>query len=476
MKNNQEMENNKISNNKTEILISWTLLSIFLIFWMNGEYKQTLITLICLWVDIIVYSIKNLRSRIGLLLFSVSFFNFLLGRLINDVFNLSLVDYIVSFDFNDKTKMFMCATMFVALMSVLNVFHYINKDVYIKKSFSKDNEILRIRKISKNIAYFCATFAILRVLESVYKVWTGDYAALYIGTGNLLPSFVYKLSDTFNLVMFIFLATLPSKKECKTLITIYFIIGIAHLFSGVRGGFVVAVFFIIYYYFLRNDIDHEIWISKRTVMLLLCAAPLMIALMYIVMAIRGGNNYDSNFSLSYLIVNHFYQQGGSADIIGLSYTTHFPNEQYYSIGTFIRRFKESIFSLPFDCHEVFENMSTSLAMKGHSLGDFLTYKYQEPRYFSGGSMSTSYIAEAWLDLGFLGIILWSSLWGYMIANIKKWFFSDVWKAAFALFSLANIFMTPRAGCSDFLANILSPLYLVIIILIYYYSKIKNNAN
>lgn len=469
-----ELKCNKSDFNFVLIVIVASLL--FLGTHIFGSLNNMLALTFVVWFVIIAYCVKDVDRKIGLLLFLVSFFNFLLGRLANDFLNFSFIDYHGKvFEFGKETKSFMYTALYVSIVSIFFSFVISSnkiRNIYIQtgRRETENTRIQKVQKISKLICYITCIFSFLKTYELANQVWTSGYMSLYTERSRSFPELVYKFADIFELVIFIFLATLPTKRESYPILIIYGLLGVLALMTGVRGNFVVVFLFIIFYLFLRNQTDiDEIWIGKKGKIILIAAAPVLVCLMFIVMAVRIDSKVD-NLNLGYLLANHFYQQGGSVQIIGLAYDTTFPQDQFYSIGTLIRKIQSSIFVLPFSANRTYEYQSIDMAMNGHQLGSYLTYYYQPRRYLDGGNMATSYVAEAWLDGGFCGIIFWSSMWGFIIANINKWVRSNVWLTALSFYALTSIFKVPRAGCTDFIAELISPMYMIVVFFIYWYSS------
>ena len=64
----------------------------------------------------------------------------------------------------------------------------------------------------------------------------------------------------------------------------------------------------------------------------------------------------------------------------------------------------------------FKSNTAEIALNGHSLGSYLTYTYQTERFLLGGGMGSSFIAESWLDFGYIGVVGFSFIYGIILSK------------------------------------------------------------
>ena len=432
--------------------------------------------LIFAWVYKMAFSLSDLNKRSALLAFDLALFTFLMTRLVIPLFYTN--DYIITslddtLSFNLETYDFMYTAIFIAMICVHVGFNVVNLNINtITKINNQKPQTLSIRYISKKICNITFVFAILEVLEKVYFVWTHSYLDYYLSYGQSLPGIIYKLSTIYDLVFYIFLATMPSKKDAKPVIIMYLILNTLSLLGGGRSSFILAIMFLVIYGYLRNDLTPDKpWISSKIQRRLLIIIPGVCMLMFIVMMIRGGSE-SYNMNVFELFLNFFFSQGSSMQVLGLTYegVDSFPDGQYYSLGPLINVVNDNILLHMLGIGHHFKSQTVEIALNGHSLGNYLTYTYQTQRFFKGGGLGSSYIAEAWADFGYIGIIIWSLIYGVILAKIKLWCVKNTWITALAFMMMMSIIYAPRANAISFVSNLVSPTYLLTFMYIYYYSK------
>lgn len=89
------------------------------------------------------------------------------------------------------------------------------------------------------------------------------------------------------------------------------------LSSGQRGGAVLAIIFLVTYFFIRNRVNpgEKPWITKRGIIILSTLIPIFVSILFMIAFIRSDKDVDYKGS-SNLVVSFFYQQGVSANVIG----------------------------------------------------------------------------------------------------------------------------------------------------------------
>ena len=434
--------------------------------------------LFALWCALVLFSIKKITNRITLLVFHLTIFIFLLSQLILPYFvNNEYIQFRSTeiINFRPATYQFIYSVIFIALIMSFAGFSCINasQHKHKKESSGKERYYRRIRSAAKMLIWISIGFYCIEILEKVIFVWHNGYLSYYSSFVKSLPSIIYKIASIFQLSFFLYMATLPSKGEAKKFIFIYLLIGFLSLLIGGRSEFMLAIIFIIVYMFLRNYIDNkQSWITRKGIILVIMFVPIICAAMFLVMIIRGGGEMSGTFGIIDLAINLLFQQGNSFQIIGLSYEMEnsFPEGQYYSMGPLINNFNDNfIFHLIGISHS-YVPQTVEMAMCGHSLGSYLTYIIDPSRYLAGGGFGSSYIAEAWLDGGYFGVLFWSFTYGVVLAKIYCWIKSNVWLSCLSFYMLVNIVFAPRGHVISFISEFISPTYFLVMIIVYLYAK------
>lgn len=472
---------NDMKNNKSTLLAPTTFF-IFSIISYIMEFKTGLMfSLAAVWLWGLLYTLKRLNDRVVLFAFHLTIFTFLMARLFIDDFASGYTsDY--SEGAQAVTHYSAAAEYFIYFVLTLSLYFvqvgYLlgNKEDAIGGGRNVSYSVAYIEKvktISKRLSYLLYVFTIFTTVEMIMYIWSNGYLAFYLSFDRSLPYFFYTLDAAFGFAFFLFLACMPEKKEAKPLIYLYLLRACLALLSGQRSGFILPVLFIIIYMFLRNSMTpNDLWIGRKGKIALMAAFPFICAFMFVVMLIRGDNAGGNEGLLTYFL-DFFYQLGGSVKILGLSYDMqgNIPDGQFYSLGPLIRWFDGNFVTQLLGLGHRYENASVEMAIKGHSLGSFLTYNTDEYRYLNGGNLATSYIAELWLDFGYIGVAIGSIIYGRIMANVLTFAKNNLWKATIAFIMMYNIIYAPRACYIYFITECMS--YSFIVIVIYIYLRTRN---
>ena len=251
------------------IILAFTI--VFFAGYITDDQTTMGITLLLLFCYVVFFSIRQINKHITLLVFTVAFFTFLMGRMILPIFydTSNLVYDIGSANFSKETISHMDLSLFLSLLFVYIGYKSVFRDKYFerKPSYRDDYDVQYVRNISKKILYLTFPVALILTLEKVYQVFTMGYVAMYIDSQSSSPYLVTLIGGWFYHAFFIYLATLPSKKEAKIPLSFYVIISILSLGTGQRGSFVLGLLFVIMYLFLRNSLqtgDGHLWFHSSS--------------------------------------------------------------------------------------------------------------------------------------------------------------------------------------------------------------------
>lgn len=424
--------------------------------------------LVVLWAYSLFFSLKDIDKKIALCSFLVTFFSFLLGRIfIDTLFPGFESDYTMEVDnrdsYNKGATYFVLYSLILSLIG-LSIGYLSKKKSIISNKIENPLYLTRIRTISKRLTIFFFLFVLLVTYEKIKYIWDNGYLNYYLNFKESFPHIFYTLSVSYKFSFFIFLATFPSKREAKPLILLFLIEAGIQLLSGQRGAFITPVFFIIIYYFVRNSLlPQDPWIGKKGKITLVVTIPVLCAFMFLVMLLRGGDE-TGKFDLLTLFVNFFYQLGGSEVIIGYAYDFKpiVPEDQWYSLGPLIRFLQYNPIAHIFGVEPI-EFQSIEMATKGHELGSFITYRIDPSRYLMGGNVASSYVAELWLDFGFIGILIGNFIYGRILASISFLSKPNIWKTTILFIMLYRILSAPRASFAFFVTDCLSFSFVIMIL-------------
>lgn len=209
-----------------------------------------------LWIDLIVYAVSKFNERSVFFGFLVTFFIFLMGRQMLEIFGLHKIET----DFPDSVQKKTEITLLLSLMGLFGgyiISGYIKNSkmkIRIKKKQNNEQTLLvpYIRKVSSILFRITYIFAILKVLESAIYVSYAGYLSMYTSFSSNLPYIIQKLAELSPILMFTYLGTLPSKKECQCNIVLYIIYLLSTLATGRRFECIGGLLLLVVYYALRK--------------------------------------------------------------------------------------------------------------------------------------------------------------------------------------------------------------------------------
>lgn len=128
--------------------------------------------------------------------------------------------------------------------------------------------VVRVRKFSKIAAILFSFFAFLSILDQVRYVLAHGYMDFYLNYKSLIPYVIVFLATFLNILL-CFFGYNAIKKESKWIIIIYLLVSVTSIGMGQRGSAVLAIIFVVSYYFIRNGINpgEKPWIGKKEYLL-----------------------------------------------------------------------------------------------------------------------------------------------------------------------------------------------------------------
>ena len=434
------------------------------------------LSVILIWVLLLIYSIKDLDNRITFFTFLLSFFTFLLGRVLvqsitkdtpEDLFN-------VYIDFKPSTEEFILKALLVSLFVVFIGYSFGKRVGYTKRKEvgNTTNYAEKLQKYSKWLVYLTVIFDLIVTMDRVLYVWTNGYFNYYMSYEPNLPYIVEKLSDFFVFAVFLYLATLPPKKEAKIIIFLYLFSAFIRFLIGARGAIIYPLFIVLIYLFVRTKISPEDpWITPKAKRSIIIIAPLVCVAMAVVGLTRTGNSTEG-LGIIDAIIAFFFKQGASYQIIGFVYdnANTMPPDQIYSIGKVFHIFDGSIIGRILGIDHNIVPQTAEFALKGDELGSYVSYLYDETIYLNGGGYGSCYIAEAYADLNWPGIIIVNFIIGYILARIPYWMNNRIWLTTISFFILFSFIRAPRGSAFDFLGEILNINYVLMALLMHFLAK------
>lgn len=470
---------------KDKFATTLLLVALLMLFFILPEW-QAPITL-TMWVAVVVFCIRRIKERLLLLLFEITLFTFLMTRLVlPDLFTTGYItndaDGVVRM-FDKETLRFIYTTLVISIFGSYLGYCMVSENSETHAS-TYDNQtpyIQSVRRMSKILSAICSVFYVAIIIEKAMFVFQNGYFAMYAEFDSQLPGIIHKLASLYVPLLYLFLATLPSKSEARFHISLYITIAIISLATGGRTTFMLALVFIFFYYVLRNFISPEDpWLSRKAIIIIVIAIPLLLSGMFLIDFVRADKEMEEEGSVFNLLVNFFYQQGTSCQVIGLTYQMQpiLDDGRIFSFGQIIDNYnKNFVFQLMGTAVE-YRPQTEEMAQYGHSLANTLTYYTKYKSFLSGVGLGTSYIAEVWHDFGYIGLILWNIMYGVIFAKLYQWIQKGLWACAFGLIIIPDIIYAPRGQAAAFLNIFFSVTILGVFLIIHLMAKhlSKNDEN
>ena len=453
----------------------------FIWFYFDRSDNGMTSSLLAIWLFELLYCTTNINRHIILVLFLMAFFTFLMGRSIMPLFmnldkNPDIFFSLATTSYKPETYRHLYLCLFISLVFIFIGYKIVERRMperLIPAFDPESSRVIAIRKYAKTIFLISSPFALITLLEKAVYVATHGYATIFMTFQSSLPTIAVVLSVLFRYFAFLYLATLPSRKEARLVVFIYCVIEGLNLLGGDRGECMLSLLVVVYYYYLRNRLfpSPEKWIGWRSTLILLSLVPIFAVLLFLVKFFRNSEKAeDATYSM--YIAGFFYQQSTSMNVITCTYEDYnmLPKNKWYSIGPIYDYFRNNFVSQYLFGVKPYKVGTTELAKKGHSLDSAITLIELPDFFYNGGGMGSSFIAEAWYDMGYWGIVLYSLLYGIVIASIPKWNSKNVWLSVIALVFLKYILYAPRARATAFISAAASvsfwPLALLIYLLTY----------
>lgn len=378
------------------------------------------------------------------MLFNICVFTFLISK--NVVLLFKTGEWMITYSEEQYKHMFIC--LYITLSCLLFGYYYSKKGKYNKYTiFQRDKKSIFIqRKYFKIIMCIVVPIYIYYLLQQVGFVQTYGYDAYYISF-EYSNIFIYSIVNQLLYVSFFgFLTTLPSKKQSMPAILVFVVLSALNWFTGQRNTTILNLMIVLWYYSKRHTMSIEQhWIGKFEKILFIVAVPCIISLSYLYSFLRAGNSIQ-NISFIQSVFGFFEQLGDSNSVVIYSKTlkSSFPEPHLrYFFSPLIDFFKENRIGAALGLSESLKRYSVDFALKGYSFGSTLSYLLLGQGYLNGGGVGSSYIAEAYLSLGYAGVGAYSLFLGIILKKMEN-ILDKCWIVAIiGMICFKDILISPR---------------------------------
>jgi oligosaccharide repeat unit polymerase len=460
------------------ILIRYLLLfGSLLLFGAGVIFEEPMLLLVAtlfIFAHNITYSVKQFYERILFLCFNVTFFIFLIGRLVvAGIFDYTSTDVgMFGTAFEDVTVVNTIITsLYLSLIALFIGYTLIQKfklNFLDRKKEMSSGYLNSLRVFSLAFFYFCMIFRLIYVYQMKQTAVTEGYFESFMTFQSTLPSILVRISEMYDVALFAYLATMPTKKKSLFPILLYLGEGLFSAMAGRRSILMLNLLIVFIYYCIRsirkedNQDEQEVevvkerkWLGKFEYTLAAIGLPILLAFMTFIGKLRtdfSGGQQSSSFKDS--ILEFFYSQGISVNLIGYTkiYESYIPKGKLFTFGP-LMEFVDNKIIRPFQGLPEYLGQTAERAMNGHLFAHTLTYIIMPGAYLLGYGYGSSFVAELYNDFGLMGVFFGSIVYGaiiyvifYMIRN------SHYVLIIFALMMARSILFAPRGAALSFIVS------------------------
>lgn len=415
-------------------------------------------TIVGLVIFNIVFASNKEKNRMSFMLFNITFFTFLLSRLVV----LRIEGEPLFYGYSDSTKIRVYTYLILGLVMTA-----IGQVIYERRhpltlgisivpnskdeiSWTRENDTLLFVVL---VLYFITyPFSFLDLLDKAIFVGNYSYSAYYLEYTSRLPYVLTKLGS-LNRIAFVLLLCVEHRKR-KLLIpcVLYGITAIISLGMGQRNVFVldVLMFVVLIKHANNKSIEYtgESLYTKRLVAAVFAAIPIMIVFLGYWKYARAGQSFESDNILLYFR-DFFYRQG---EQIGFFANTIERKSEIwaqkipYTFSAIYNYFRNLFGLIDFGIYTK-EN-----ALYGNSLAATQFYITSPGSLVNGSGSGCCYLSELYFDFGTMGIIIGSAFIGYVLGALRLEENRSCYANAFIALMIRSIIYIPRASFSDWLAT------------------------
>lgn len=434
----------------------------FALFGFLDNYNGMLIGILLILGGDLCFALSGFSKYIGYILFLFSFFSFMLGRMVMDFLMYGKIG--LQFPRNIVIHiLFSIALSLVAMQAGFWCSNCLHKKtqrhlVWTKRKlrgtiFQGYNN--RLQTYAKILFLFSAVLMVMENLEQFLFIRQHSYVELYTKFISRIPKIFQIFGNMYIAFFTVYLGTCPPKRKCKYIIGIFVIITVFKLLTGDRGEFVINIAMILVYVFWRQYRDCETWISNKLVVCGIAILPFVIAGMSFFVYLREGVDVGE-LSLSAQFIRFFRVTGKTVDMLGYGkkYQGQLP-KTLYSLGELIDYcIYNPIMSTIFNIEK--PRMHTAeYAQSMHSFAHIMSY-YQIPKtYLEGHGLGSAYLAEAYYDFGYFGVVLCNLIYGYFLSLLHRVKKENPIHIAVYLIALRIMFYVPRGTAIQPLTYVLN---------------------
>ncbi len=439
---------------------------LFVLGQINQDNIQLFFSLGLLFLSNLAYGLERIRERFVFFLFNFACIFFLYGRTLIRITEQDNWQGDYSTQAHYQTITMIYVSMLFLLFGAIFFGQFRNKKVNAKPAIVKQRiwqteEFIKNLQIITFIVYMVlAVFMLLVEIEKPIRLKGAAYTEYYYNYQSSLPGIVVSIAALAKFALCLFLATLPSKMLGFIALGVYVVSTIPVFIVGQRNQFISAALFTVCYYLFRDCLalrenkgkkQVKKWFGKFEGTAIAIAMPFMFAFLSIYESIRLGLpvKFVKLFSS---ISDLFYTQGITYEIICkcMDYQSKFPTTNFsYTFGQLINYFRGNAIGKVLGFEQI-PPQSVESAHYGNSLADTISYLDLGEKYLNGAGWGSSFIAEFFIDYGYIGVALLSFILGIFLMWVAKSFGKSCIKSYCILILMLQLFMLPRSTATGWI--------------------------
>ncbi|MFY9263639.1 MAG: O-antigen polysaccharide polymerase Wzy [Actinomycetaceae bacterium] len=447
-------------------LMFFTGVALYGYFRVEQNWEGTFAGIWTIWGSMVLYSIIRYRQQLVTLFFLIVFFVFLLGRpLVRLVKGTAWwIGGVPGVEFS--SKLLFLGLVFLAsgalIAELLSVNEWSSRS---RRYGSEKNEpfVVRMEKLRDTdprirsfaqvafVVFVVAALAAFYLSLEKYSFMQGKtYTDYYLYFDSTAPLPVRTLATFYEYAMAAYLITMPRKRAAYAVLIVNIAIYLPLLVIGLRGSFVLAGIFAVFYVVYRHRYPgKDKWLGKAEKSGLLFGLPVLAILLNMINYLRS--QQVSSLSLGGQLVDFVDKQGVSFDVLARGYYASHKLEPYdrsFVFGPFIEFFTHTsygklLFPQPASTGESFHQT----ALERHGSANALSF-FEHPNYFGGEGYGSSYLLELYFDYRWVGVVIGSLLLGVLLAVLPKLIDRGGIIGIIGLVSVLYILWIPRGNALD----------------------------
>ncbi|NBI70864.1 O-antigen polysaccharide polymerase Wzy [Clostridiaceae bacterium] len=420
-----------------------------------------LISILFLWLAGMVYSAADIRHRILLFFFFVTFFVFLLGRpLIGLCRGENWFDYAGWYYYSGADTGTALVIMYLSVLSVC--LGALAGRRYLLSRHARGGGGRRKTDTGFACMYrramlftagilFCISMACSMAIgwEKIAFMANHSYADYYVSFHSGYPYVIYVFSTFTEYSLYFYLAAMPEKRSAFWMLLFYVLSAVPSLIVGQRNPIVSNVILAVIYYVLRDSYgSRERWMSAGEKALMAVGIPLGLIFLGMYNYIREGTA-GALSGIGSIITDLFFKQGVTFSWLcsGLGAFELLPSggTAGYTFGGILDYFRYgSLARLILGSDGLGQGNNILKATKGNSMAHHLSYALMGDQYLEGHGCGSSFLLEVYADFGFMGIVIFSLVLGFLLIWLAEFGRRGVFPFALLLSGIPGILFMARA--------------------------------